>query len=180
MEAWDFFSQGAGRKVAAVLTILCLLLGACARGGRDLPDVALDLIVDPWSPRIGPATVTLTLADAKSQPIRGARVEPEGNMHHAGMVPVLAQAGEVSPGQYQAEPWNSPWGATGSSWSAPTCPTGGPWNAAWTCLRWTQSAAIRPCPERSGDAILGTELRATNLEVSRGLVTNHRPRLGLT
>lgn len=89
------------RSVAA-LAACCLLLAACSRGGRDLPDVALDLAIDPSPPRIGLATVTVILADAAGQPIRGARVELEGNMHHAGMVPVLAQATEVSPGTYEA------------------------------------------------------------------------------
>lgn len=98
----NFFSQGIGRKVGVAFTLLCLLLAACARGGRDLPDVALDLAIEPSPPRIGLATVTLTLADADSQPIRGARVELEGNMHHAGMIPVLAQAREVAPGHYEA------------------------------------------------------------------------------
>ncbi len=94
--------QGARRAVVAVLGVCCLLLAACTRGSRDLPEVALDLVVDPWPPRIGPATVSVTLADSAGQPISGARIELEGNMHHAGMVPVLAQASQVSPGRYQA------------------------------------------------------------------------------
>ena len=103
MRSWRLGNwQGGGRGLVALLAACCLLLAGCARGGRDLPDVALDLAVEPWPPRIGLATVTLTLADAEGQPIRGAQVELEGNMHHAGMVPVLAQASEVSPGRYQA------------------------------------------------------------------------------
>ncbi len=82
---------------------LALLLAGCARGGRDLPDVQVDLAVEPSPPRIGPASLVVTLRDAGGQPISGATMELEGNMNHAGMVPVLASAPEVAPGQYQAD-----------------------------------------------------------------------------
>jgi len=103
MGSWKVGGQRARRQVVAVLAICCLVLAGCARGGRDLPDVALDLVVEPSPPRIGPAMVTVTLADASGQPISGARIELEGNMHHAGMVPVLAEAAEIASGRYQAE-----------------------------------------------------------------------------
>jgi hypothetical protein len=64
--------------------------------------VAVDLTIDPDPPHIGPVTINLTLRDAQGQPIIGAQVELEGNMSHAGMVPVLARAVEVSPGAYSA------------------------------------------------------------------------------
>jgi hypothetical protein len=82
--------------------VLALLLAGCARGGRDLPDVQVDLAVDPTPPRIGPASIMVTLRDGNGQPITGATMELEGNMNHAGMVPVLAQASEVAAGRYQA------------------------------------------------------------------------------
>jgi hypothetical protein len=65
--------------------------------------VAVNLAVEPEPPRIGPAMVTVTLDDASGQPIHGAQVQLEGNMNHAGMVPVLAQTVEVAPGRYRAE-----------------------------------------------------------------------------
>jgi hypothetical protein len=49
------------------------------------------------------ATLTVDLRDAAGEPITGATVEVEGNMNHAGMVPVLSEAQEVSPGHYQAD-----------------------------------------------------------------------------
>jgi hypothetical protein len=82
---------------------LALLLAGCARGGRDLPDVQVDLAVEPSPPRIGAATILVTLRDASGQPISEATMELEGNMNHAGMVPVLASAQEVAAGQYQAD-----------------------------------------------------------------------------
>jgi len=47
--------------------------------------------------------VEARLADEAGQPIEGADVELEGNMSHAGMVPVFAAAREVAPGQYEAQ-----------------------------------------------------------------------------
>ena len=90
------------KRVAAICCLL-LVLGGCARGGQDLPDVGVDLGIEPSPPQLGLATLTVTLADASGQPIAGAAVELEGNMNHAGMVPVFATATEVAPGQYQTD-----------------------------------------------------------------------------
>jgi hypothetical protein len=82
--------------------LILLALASCGRGAKDLSDVAVELAIEPAPPQIGPATLTVTLHDASGQPIRGAVVELEGNMNHAGMVPVFAPALEVGPGRYQA------------------------------------------------------------------------------
>ena len=79
-----------------------LLLSSCRGRGEALLDMALDLTITPAPPQIGPATVTLTLKDADGQPIPGAQIELEGDMNHAGMAPVLAQAQEIAPGRYEA------------------------------------------------------------------------------
>jgi len=39
---------------------------------------------------------------ASSKPLSGARVRLEGNMTHAGMTPVFAEAQEAEPGRYRA------------------------------------------------------------------------------
>jgi hypothetical protein len=82
--------------------LLVLLLASCGRGGKDLPDVAVELIIEPSPPQIGPAVITATLRDAEGQPLAGSTVELEATMSHAGMVPVFAQAMEVAPGRYEA------------------------------------------------------------------------------
>jgi hypothetical protein len=82
--------------------LLLLLLAGCGRGPQDLPDVAVQVGIDPDPPRLGLATVTISLRNAEQEPISGAAVEIEGNMSHAGMVPVFATASEVAPGRYQA------------------------------------------------------------------------------
>jgi hypothetical protein len=75
----------------------------CQRGSHnDLPEIEIDMAVSPDPPEVGPATITLTFSDAQGQPVEGAQVELEGNMSHAGMAPVLTEAVEVAPGQYQA------------------------------------------------------------------------------
>jgi hypothetical protein len=83
--------------------LLLLMLLGCARGMQDLPDVGVDLSIEPDPPQIGPATVTVILTDADGQPIQGAQMEVEGNMSHAGMVPVLASARETEAGRYEAD-----------------------------------------------------------------------------
>jgi hypothetical protein len=84
------------------LLLLLMLLG-CARGIQDLPEVGVDLFIEPDPPQVGLVTVTVLLTGADGQPIQGAQMEVEGNMSHAGMVPVLALARETTPGRYQAE-----------------------------------------------------------------------------
>lgn len=86
------------------LALLCTaLLTACQRGGADLPEIGVELEIEPWPVRVGVATVTVALMDEAGQPIQGADVELEGNMNHAGMMPVFASAAEVAPGRYQAQ-----------------------------------------------------------------------------
>ena len=82
--------------------VFALLLAGCARGGQAPLDVTVDVTVEPTPPQLGPATVYVELHDSNDQPITGAAVELEGNMNHAGMVPVLANASEVAPGRYEA------------------------------------------------------------------------------
>jgi hypothetical protein len=50
-----------------------------------------------------PATVSLKVIDfLTSKPVSGARIQLEGNMTHAGMTPVFAEAKEAEPGRYHA------------------------------------------------------------------------------
>ena len=90
-------------KAGVLLGILLWCLAGCSRGGADLLDVGVDLAIEPQPPQLGPATITVILTDANGLPISGAEVTLEGNMSHAGMAPVFADATEVSQGSYQAE-----------------------------------------------------------------------------
>jgi hypothetical protein len=64
--------------------------------------VSVDLEIEPQPVRVGLSTVRVALFDEAGQAIEGAQVEIEGNMSHAGMVPVFAAAREVAPGRYEA------------------------------------------------------------------------------
>lgn len=82
--------------------LVLLLLAGCGRGSKDLPDVDVALEIEPSPPQLGLASIMVALHDANGLPISGAQVELEGNMNHAGMVPVFAEASEVAPGRYRA------------------------------------------------------------------------------
>ena len=58
--------------------------------------------VSPQPPRVGPLTITLRVADASGKPATGVRIKLEGNMSHAGMIPVFAGASETEPGRYSS------------------------------------------------------------------------------
>ena len=94
------------RPEARLLAVLaaCLVLGAgCQPPAQTSPEITLDWSVRPDPPLVGPAMVSLTLADAKTgQPVRGAELRLEGNMSHPGMKPVFGTAREVGPGRYEA------------------------------------------------------------------------------
>jgi len=58
--------------------------------------------VSPQPPRVGQVTITLRATNASGTPVTGARITLEGNMSHAGMTPVFAEATEIAPGRYRA------------------------------------------------------------------------------
>ena len=93
-----------GRLLLAAAACACALLGVACRGLTEpTPDVLVEHEISPSPPRVGSATVNLKLTDfASSKPLSGARVRLEGNMTHAGMTPVFADAKEVEPGRYRA------------------------------------------------------------------------------
>lgn len=82
---------------------VCLLLAqGCRREQEALPDLTLAHEVSPQPPIAGPVTITLRVIDASGQAVTGVRITLEGNMSHAGMVPVFADAAEIQPGHYRA------------------------------------------------------------------------------
>jgi hypothetical protein len=92
------------RWLAGIVLAICisLSLAGCRRTAAPTPNVVMRHDVVPQPPQVGPATITVSLADAAGNPISGARVSLEGNMTHPGMRPVSAEAGEVGAGRYQA------------------------------------------------------------------------------
>jgi YtkA-like len=53
--------------------------------------------------RVGPATISIQIADAARKSLSGATVEVEANMAHPGMAPVFGSVAETSPGNYRAQ-----------------------------------------------------------------------------
>ena len=79
-----------------------MLAQACKHQSEPAPDLTLTHEVSPQPPRVGPLTITIRLANASGKPLTGARVKLEGNMSHAGMIPVFADAIETEPGRYSS------------------------------------------------------------------------------
>src|SRR5262245_27044359 len=85
------------------LLSLALLAAGCQRASDTGGDVKVDLRVEPDPPRVGKAKLALTLEDADGKPVEGAKLKLEGNMAHAGMKPVFAEAKEEKAGRYSAD-----------------------------------------------------------------------------
>ncbi len=95
-------------RVRRLLLVLVLLSVGSVAGcqkestpdGAD--DVKVKLTLRPDPPRVGDAATTVRLTGKDDKPVQGARVKLEGNMNHAGMRPVFAEARETEPGRYEA------------------------------------------------------------------------------
>jgi len=86
--------------IAACLLVLVGTIGCLPSAGRA-DGVSVELAFDR-QPSVGDSTCTVRLTGADGAPLSGADLEVEGNMNHAGMVPVFGTAEESAPGLYQA------------------------------------------------------------------------------
>jgi hypothetical protein len=89
---------------AAWLALACfatVLISGCTRPVAPPESVAIEQTISPTPARVGPATISLKLADARGGPVTGAKIAIEADMSHAGMSPVFAQLKESEPGRYQ-------------------------------------------------------------------------------
>lgn len=91
-----------------VLAALVMVsLAGCQRASQQeavdqAPEIAALLTIDPNPAVVGPANLSVQLTDASGAPIEGATVSLKGDMSHAGMQPVLADAAETAAGGYEA------------------------------------------------------------------------------
>lgn len=86
-----------------LLFLLLVSLIACGRiqqNSATSDDITIEMAVEPSQPNVGPAQLVISLFDANGQPVDNAALAIEGNMTHAGMVPVLAEASESEAGRY--------------------------------------------------------------------------------
>jgi len=97
------------RLLLAALVVLALLPAGCQRASQQTPaDQALEitatLTIDPDPATVGPASLQVQLTDASGAPIEGATdMKLKGDMSHAGMQPVLAEASGGVDGVYEAQ-----------------------------------------------------------------------------
>jgi hypothetical protein len=81
----------------------CLLFAqACRQKSVPVADLNLEHQISPQPPRVGPVAITLRITDGAGKPVTSARISIEGNMSHAGMTPVFAEASEMGDGRYRA------------------------------------------------------------------------------
>jgi hypothetical protein len=91
------------RAFGAVALCAGLFLTGCRRHTEPPDGVSIEHELAPRPPRVGTTTVTLRVSEASGRPLSGAHVRLEGNMSHAGMRPIFAEARESAPGRYQSE-----------------------------------------------------------------------------
>ena len=89
----------------SLIIALCacfVIVQACRRQESKSPDLTFAHEISPQPPRVGKVTITLNIKDGSGAPVAGARLNIEGNMSHAGMAPVFADATEIEPGRYRS------------------------------------------------------------------------------
>ena len=99
------------RQVSRPIAILLLVLlawapTACQRTSQEpdqAPEIQMSLEMVPNPPEVGSAQLLVTLTENTDQPVDGATVEIQGDMAHAGMVPVQATALGQGAGVYSAD-----------------------------------------------------------------------------
>jgi hypothetical protein len=83
------------------LLLLLPLFGGCRGEGTQRDSgLLLEVAISPTPPAVGSARLIISLRDTSGVPLSGVVISVEGNMSHAGMVPVMATAEEVAAGQY--------------------------------------------------------------------------------
>jgi hypothetical protein len=93
---------GSYRRIAVVFALLLVAAVGC-RQQDSATKINVALSVEPSPPAVGQAKLTLTLEDESGSPVEGATLKLEGNMAHAGMKPVFADANEDKAGRYRAD-----------------------------------------------------------------------------
>ena len=89
-------------RLAIILLLSAPLFtsGCRGEGPEGDPSLVLEVGISPTPPAVGTARLIITLQDTAGVAISGAEILVEGNMSHAGMVPVLDTAQMEGPGLY--------------------------------------------------------------------------------
>jgi hypothetical protein len=86
-------------KRSLMVALCACLVGACTKPQQEL---RFAHEISPLPPRVGRVTLTLQITDLSGAAVTGAQITVEGNMSHAGMAPIFAEAKEVEPGRYRS------------------------------------------------------------------------------
>ncbi|MEA3334757.1 MAG: FixH family protein [Chloroflexota bacterium] len=89
-----------------LITLALITLSGCQRASRQgdqAPEVNVTLEIAPQPPVQGPTHLIIRLTDGKGLPVEGATLRIKGDMSHAGMVPVRAEASGGTGGVYEAD-----------------------------------------------------------------------------
>jgi len=89
------------RDLLIALCVLLALSPGCRRESVSTTNLTISYEVSPLPARVGDVTITISMKDGSNEPVTGARIKLEGNMSHAGMAPVFAEAKDIGPGQYR-------------------------------------------------------------------------------
>ena len=82
-----------GRLFLPLLSVILMLsVGACSHADDSAAAAGLHVTLVPAVEGIQASHVTVKIVDAEGQPVTDVTVSLEGNMTHAGMVPVLTES----------------------------------------------------------------------------------------
>lgn len=85
-----------------ILAAACGTVAACDHQASVAEDVTVQSTITPARPVVGAATLArISLRDAAGRPVRGAKLQVEGNMLHPGMAPIITKAAERDDGIYE-------------------------------------------------------------------------------
>jgi hypothetical protein len=90
------------RSLMVAVCACVVIMQACRPQQSKPPDLTFAHEISPQPPRVGKVTITVHIKDTSGAAVFGARLHFEGNMSHAGMAPVFAEARETAPGRYQS------------------------------------------------------------------------------
>lgn len=90
-----------GILLLVLLAVLAGCRGAASPAPQDEADLLVEIVSEPENPLVGAATLVITVRDAAGDPISDAQLNIRGDMTHAGMVPVLAEAERGENGVYR-------------------------------------------------------------------------------
>ena len=95
-------SRAAAGCCCLILCACFVFTQACRKQLGKTGDLTFAHEISPQPPRVGKVTITLNVTETSGVPVAGAHLALEGNMSHAGMSPVFAEAKELQPGRYQS------------------------------------------------------------------------------